>query len=385
MVLLYYTQTYFLDAVLETIQSLKKVSELHLLIEIAPESKKSTIIDIPSLSRFATVEHWKSVLDEGMCKRLAPYFEGIASIHFVVHKSAHALSPASLFVCAKLIKFIHRINPQIIHFDTVSVRSIGLLTLASRYKFNITVHDPVSHSGEDSWKTNFVRWLYYNKAKHLFFYSAFAEKQFRKHYAEVKSKSSLLHFQPFSFIRTYQSLVSFRSDYILFFGRMSPYKGIDILLDAIPRVLAEYPSAKFVLAGSAEHLTCNHDTLLKYSGSVSFLPHYFSSSSLADLISHAQFIVCPYRDATQSGVLMTAFALGKTVIATNVGAFPEYIRDKHDGLLIEPDSSQLSQAISKALSGNYYLDLEKNINPLFSSFYDIQNQQTFLSANLQRA
>ena len=384
MVLLYYTQTYFLDAVLETIQSLKKVSELHLLIEIAPESKKSTIIDVASLNQFATVEHWKSVLDEKMCKRLSPYFEGLASIHFVVHKSSHALSPSSFLVCAKIIQLVNRINPKIIHFDTVSVRSIGMLALASRYRVYITVHDPVSHSGEHSWKTNFARWLFYKKAKHFFFYSAFAEKQFRNHYAQLVCKSSLLHFQPFSFIRTFHPSVTFRSDYILFFGRMSPYKGIDILLDAIPMVLTKHPSAKFLLAGSAEHFIIHHNTLTRHDSSVRFLPHYLSPSSLATLIAQAQFIVCPYRDATQSGVLMTAFAFGKTVIASDVGAFPEYIRDNHDGLLIEPDATQLANAISKALSDNYYLDLQNNVNPEFSSVHDIENQQSFLSAYLQQ-
>jgi len=243
-------------------------------------------------------------------------------------------------VSSKVIQFVNRISPTLIHFDTVSVRSIGLLPLISKYRIDITVHDPVSHSGEHSWKTNFTKWLFYKKAKHLFFYSAFAENQFRQNYTNVERKSSLLHFQPFSFIRTYQPLLSNRSDYILFFGRMSPYKGIDILLDAIPAVLA-------------------------------------------NLIAHAQFIVCPYRDATQSGVLMTAFALGKTVLATHVGAFPEYIRDKHDGFLIEPNHSALSIAISKLLSANYYLELQANVNPLFSSSYDIQNQQSFLGAYLQ--
>ena len=383
MVVVYYTQTYFLDGVLETIQSLKRVSELHLLIEISPESKKSTVVDVPSLEQFATIEHWTSVLDETMCSRLSPYFEGIKSIHFVVHKSPHALSPSSLIVSSKVIQFVNRISPTLIHFDTVSVRSIGLRPLISKYRIDITVHDPVSHSGEHSWKTNFTKWLFYKKAKHLFFYSAFAENQFRQNYTNVERKSSLLHFQPFSFIRTYQPLLSNRSDYILFFGRMSPYKGIDILLDAIPAVLSKYPAAKFVLAGSAEYLSCDHDTLIKHSSSVSFITDYLSISTLANLIAHAQFIVCPYRDATQSGVLMTAFALGKTVLATHVGAFPEYIRDKHDGFLIEPNHSALSIAISKLLSANYYLELQANVNPLFSSSYDIQNQQSFLGAYLQ--
>jgi glycosyltransferase involved in cell wall biosynthesis len=384
MVVLYYTQTYFLDAALETLQSLKNVSKLHLLIEISPESKKSTILHITSLASFNTIEHWEQVLDKRIANKIAKYFQGIASVHFVVHKSPRAISLSSLFVCAKVKHFIRQLSPDMLHFDTVSVRSLGLLSLTRKYQMNITVHDPVPHSGEYSWKTSLAKFLFYRNANHFFFYSDFAQQQFRLNYPLIKRSSSLFRFQPFSFMRELLPDTISRDDYILFFGRMSRYKGIDILLDAIPMVLAKYPTTKFVIAGSVENISLHHNTLVAHSNSVKLILNYLSADCLADLIAHSKFIVCPYRDATQSGVLMTAFAFKKTVLATNVGAFPEYIIDGENGILLHPNALSLTTAICMALSNDYYKVLQKNINPYFSSFYDNENCDSFIGSYASR-
>ena len=58
-------------------------------------------------------------------------------------------------------------------------------------------------------------------------------------------------------------------------------------------------------------------------------------------------MVCPYTDATQSGVIMSAFAFNKPVIATNVGALPEMVRHQHYRIVIkEKDVSILAQSIT---------------------------------------
>jgi glycosyltransferase involved in cell wall biosynthesis len=80
------------------------------------------------------------------------------------------------------------------------------------------------------------------------------------------------------------------------------------------------------------------------------------------LIKEAKLIVCPYIDATQSGVLMTAFALHKPVIASSVGAFAEHIKNDVNGLLVKPsNSNELAKSIIYALQNNHYLHLEQNL------------------------
>lgn len=370
----YYTQTYFLDAALETIQSLKKIAKLHLLIEIAPESKKSTIIEVESLDGLDVIESFKAVLGEEKYSRFLPYLNGVASVHFVVHATKRAFSPIVFFNTRKVIKFINNLSPDVIHFDTVSARAIGLIMLAKKYNIHITVHDPVPHSGEASWKKKMTNLLFYRKANNFFFYSKFAQDQFDIHYPKLKRNTSLLRFQPFSFIRQFASKHISAGDYILFFGRMSPYKGIDILLESIPLVLKEFPKAKFLLAGNQDHYKIDIQTLVTLKDSVTIISDYFGTEQLSHLISNSKFVVCPYRDATQSGVLMTAFAFGKPVLSTNVGAFPEYINDGYNGLLTNPDAKAFAYIICKALSGDNYLQLAQNINSRFSDSDDEENQ-----------
>lgn len=380
MVAVYYTQTYYLDAALETIQSLKKIAKVHLLIEIAPESKKSTIIDVESLDGLDVIESFKAVLGEEKYSRFLPYLNGVASVHFVVHATKKSFSPIVFFNARKVINFINNLSPDALHFDTVSARAIGLIRLAKKYNIHITVHDPVPHSGEASWKKKMTTFLFYRKAGTFFFYSKFAKDQFDIHYPKLKKNTSLLRFQPFSFIRQFASKNNSAGDHILFFGRMSPYKGIDILLESIPLVLNQFPEAKFILAGNQDHLAKNIDSLVTNKDSVTIISDYLGIEQLSRLISNSKFVVCPYRDATQSGVLMTAFALGKPVLSTKVGAFPEYIIDGHNGLLTDPDAKSFAYVICKALSGDNYLQLAQNINSRFSDSVDEENQISLWNA-----
>jgi len=76
-----------------------------------------------------------------------------------------------------------------------------------------------------------------------------------------------------------------------------------------------------------------------------------SNAELAALVEDSAFLALPYRDATQSGVVLTAYALGRPVVATSVGALPEYVSDGDTGLLVPPrDAARLAEAMVGLLS-----------------------------------
>jgi glycosyltransferase involved in cell wall biosynthesis len=78
---------------------------------------------------------------------------------------------------------------------------------------------------------------------------------------------------------------------------------------------------------------------------------YISNARLVQLLASALVVVCPYVDATQSGVVLTAFAFEKPVVATRVGGLPEYVQDGQTGLLIPPrDPVALAQALIQVLT-----------------------------------
>ena len=74
-------------------------------------------------------------------------------------------------------------------------------------------------------------------------------------------------------------------------------------------------------------------------------------------------MVCPYTDATQSGVIMSSYAFYRPVVATNVGGLPEMVIDGKYGFIVqEKNVDALADAIIKLLDNRALLDtFSKNI------------------------
>jgi len=135
---------------------------------------------------------------------------------------------------------------------------------------------------------------------------------------------------------------------ILYFGFIRPYKGLHVLLDAMPAVLAELPACLLavgeVWGSRAEYDT--HITRLGIGEYVTLLDEYVPNEHLADYFGVADVVVLPYLSATQSGVAQLAFGFGLPVIASRVGGLPETVRDGQTGLLVSPgDPKTLADAI----------------------------------------
>jgi glycosyltransferase involved in cell wall biosynthesis len=364
MVVAYYTSTYFMDVIIETIQSIKHKVELHVFIEISTNSKNATIIDVESLEGLHFLERPERVLGKEKWAEFKDYFEGVASVHFVVFQKKRSLSIKTMRLAFSLGKFLKRNKVDIIHFDTISTRAIGMYSFLKSRKLIIALHDPVPHSGENNWKEDIPRVVFYKHTKAFIFYSKFAINQFRQFFKEIKAPAYAIQLQPYSFIRKFMSHPAPAANSILFFGRLSHYKGIDILLDAIPKVLEKYPDEKFNIAGNPVYgLEINQEILAKYKDNITLDSRFLSTEELVGYLERAKFVVCPYRDATQSGVLMTAYAAGKMVLATNVGSFPEYVKDNVNGLLAEPNAVSVAEKIIEALDNDKYKILEQQVHP----------------------
>ena len=217
-------------------------------------------------------------------------------------------------------------------------------------------------------------------AKGLFFYSVFARQQFDQHYKNIIAKRFIIRFQPFSYIKQFSNQTIKGNEAILFFGRILPYKGVDLLLSAIPSIVQKYPNQQFVIAGMPFNCTLDAEVVKKYARNIQLIPAHINTEELAGLIRNSKFVICPYRDATQSGVLMTSYALGKMVLGTNVGAFPEYIQDKVNGLLTNPDAASIADVIITALDNNHFKELEQSVTNSYSESVGDSNRECMLGA-----
>lgn len=147
-----------------------------------------------------------------------------------------------------------------------------------------------------------------------------------------------------------------RARVVLFFGTLSHYKGVDLLLDAFRDVavadrdavlvVAGFPHSDFDVAGFRARAEA-----LQVSDRVRLHPHYVDSSAVKGWMELADLIVFPYRDVFQSGALHVAQTFGVPIVATAVGAMPEVIRSGDSGIIVPPnDRFALAGAIAGLLS-----------------------------------
>lgn len=130
----------------------------------------------------------------------------------------------------------------------------------------------------------------------------------------------------------------------LFFGTLSGYKGLDVLLDAFENVAAEIPDAHLVLAGYPLSDFDPDGYLDAAAGKglsrVRIVPRYIPSSEVAAWMAAADIVVFPYRSIFQSGALQVAATFGAPIVATRVGATAEVVRDGETGLLVAPGDAR---------------------------------------------
>jgi glycosyltransferase involved in cell wall biosynthesis len=137
---------------------------------------------------------------------------------------------------------------------------------------------------------------------------------------------------------------------ILFFGRMWPYKGLDVLLDAVDMLSTRRVPHQVVVAGSGPEMTRLAPRMERMPTIVA-INRYISPADTVALFQSAAVVALPYRDATQSGVLACAFGNHRPVVASATGGIPEIVREGVNGLLVPPgDHAALADALERVIT-----------------------------------
>ena len=132
---------------------------------------------------------------------------------------------------------------------------------------------------------------------------------------------------------------------ILFFGRIERYKGLDVLLDAMPAVWEDLPAATLMIAGRGS--LPDHPALAD--PRVQVHNDYVDDDRVEGLFQAASCVALPYVKASQSGVGSLAKRYGRPLVVTSVGALPELVADG-SGLIADPgDCEGLARQITAVL------------------------------------
>jgi glycosyltransferase involved in cell wall biosynthesis len=215
-------------------------------------------------------------------------------------------------------------------------RDPRLLLMTRAWPTVINVHDPVPHPGEKAptWYRRPVSAAWTRRATVVTVHGEALKEELLRRMPAMRVATVPLGIVPHAEPNPLPL-----SPAVLFFGRLHEYKGIDILLAAMPLVWKARPDVRLIIAGGGPL-----ESLIPTDPRVTARLGYIPEADIDGVFSQATLLVLPYRQASQSGPGGRALERGIPVIATSVGALPELVRDP-EALVPPNDPNALARAI----------------------------------------
>jgi D-inositol-3-phosphate glycosyltransferase len=145
------------------------------------------------------------------------------------------------------------------------------------------------------------------------------------------------------------------TSYILFFGFIRDYKGLDILLEAFADELVKNLNIKLIVAGEFYSNEKEYRLLIEkldIRDKVILRTDYIPDNMVNQYFCAASLITQPYISATQSGVTQIGYHFNKPMLVTNVGGLSEIIEDGKCGYVVNPDPKSIANALFDFFQNN---------------------------------
>ncbi len=152
--------------------------------------------------------------------------------------------------------------------------------------------------------------------------------------------------------------------YLLFFGFIRKYKGLDIMLEVMSDKRIQDAGIKLILAGEYYEDRKPYDELIeknKLQDHVLQFTEFIPNSEVHYYFSAADVVVQPYKSATQSGITQVAYHFEKPMIVSNVGGLPEVVLDGKTGFVVQPDARSFVDAILRFYQTNSIPQMEQHL------------------------
>ena len=342
MKIIYYSSPFYADCDFPLIGELqRKGHDVRYYISIASFSKRSTLIDLkelyphtgiyPATEIYKEFNDFRNILD-------------LSHVYIVNQKYKQKFHPVNLLLVVRLVIHFMMQKPDVIHLTTPPCLTQKLLYLIKN-KLVLTVHDPFRHSGFTNKMAERDRRMAFKYIPKLVLLNNRQSSSFASYYDVPQNHIFINKLGMYSSI-LYVDPLPFQIDrpFILFFGQIVEYKGVEYLLEAMKIVHSHYPELMLVVAGGGKYyFDMEPYKNLDY---VKIINRYIGTRELAGMLRACEFGVCPYKDATQSGVVQTAFTLGVPMVVTNVGALAVAVQHNITGLVVKPcDANDLANGI----------------------------------------
>jgi len=213
---------------------------------------------------------------------------------------------------------VRRFAPQVVHAH--ENHDPRLLALTTGYPLVLTVHDPLGHPGApaltrgEEWA--FRRW--FRRADRFVVHGQALVEEL----APIVGRPRIVVI-PHGTTARAQPLAPPPAASVLLFGRLEQYKGVEVLVAAMPLVWEQRPDVRLVVAGAGQAAR-----LVPADPRISLMARYISESDVDPLLASASLVALPYTQASQSGVGLLAIARGVPVVVSDLGALPELAYDR---------------------------------------------------------
>ena len=264
-------------------------------------------------------------------------------------------NPAKIFMVYTIAKYIKEFNPDVIHVQGNNIWFYLVYKIIKKFNFCIviTLHDIKQHIGEENLLSKMSTMLCAKKySNHIFVHGKKLKEVLIDEFCISNSKVSVIpigEHEVAPFKRYERTDLKEDGNLILFFGRIWKYKGLEYLIKAEPLITKEVPDAKIAIAGIGEdfkkyeNMMINRDNFIVHNYRIPY-------KEGAELFQRCSVVVLPYIEASQSGVVPTAYSFKKPVVVTDVGSIPEIVNDGVTGLIVPPRNPEaLAEAIVKLL------------------------------------
>ena len=137
---------------------------------------------------------------------------------------------------------------------------------------------------------------------------------------------------------------------ILFFGFIRKYKGLDLLLEAMNNASIREANIKLLIAGEFYDNKEEYEIIIaKYNlaNSLYLRTQFIDNSEVKYYLSAADFVIQPYKHATQSGVTPLAYHFEKPMLVTHVGGLADLVPHMKVGIVTEPNADSIAAGIMK--------------------------------------
>lgn len=295
--------------------------------ELEPLPAKPLLDSIGPLSWIKTfLEIYRNQPDLIIFKYWMPFFAPCyAAVSFLTRLFTHT---KILYICDNIVP--HESNPLDKFLTSIGLMNVHyFIVMSNTVKKSLLDYKPVAN---------------YRKAPHPvydYFKDNFTKEDARKKLALKQTDKALL-----------------------FFGYVRQYKGLHILLQAMPLILKQQ-KVKLIVAGEFYDPKERYEKLieeLSVAESVQIFDDYIPNELVGIYYSAADVVVLPYISATQSGIIQIAYNYNKPVITTNVGGLPEVVDEGKTGFIVPAENpAALAEAVIHFYKEQQRIDFSANV------------------------